>query len=90
MPERLLPRLRRALAVRHYSPRTVEAYVAWARRFVRHHGLRHPRDMGAAEVGAFLSDLAQRGRVSASTQNQALAALHFPLPRGARPAAWRA
>ncbi|MDF1501717.1 integron integrase [Roseisolibacter sp. H3M3-2] len=74
---RLLPRLAESLLVRHYSPRTVEAYVAWVRRFVRHHGLRHPRELGAAEVGAFLSDLARRGRVSASTQNQALAALRF-------------
>ncbi len=47
------------------------------RRFILHHGKRHPRDLGAAEVEAFLSHLATEGRVSASTQNQALAALLF-------------
>jgi integron integrase len=63
--------------VRHYSPRTEEAYVAWVRRFVRFHGMRHPEAMGAPHVGRFLSHLAVAGGVSASTQNQALAALLF-------------
>ena len=66
-----------ALRVRHYSPRTVEAYLAWVRRYVRFHGLRHPRELGASDVGAFLSHLAQDLGVSASTQNQAHAALVF-------------
>jgi site-specific recombinase XerC len=61
----------------HYSPRTEQAYVYWIRRFIFHHGVRHPDQMGAEKVGAFLSDLATRGRVSASTQNQALNALVF-------------
>jgi integron integrase len=61
----------------HYSPRTEEAYVRWVRDFVRFHGRRHPREMGAAEVTAFLNDLAVRRRTSASTQNQALCALVF-------------
>ncbi len=74
---RLLTELRQALRVRHYSPRTEEAYVAWVRRFVRFAGLRHPRELGQAEVTAFLSDLAVTKRVSAATQNQALAALLF-------------
>jgi integrase len=74
---RLLAALRAALRVRHYSPRTEEAYIGWVRRFVRFHGLRHPRELGPREVAAFLSDLATRGRVSASTQGQALAALLF-------------
>ncbi len=58
------------MRVRHLSPRTEEAYLGWIRRFIRFHGLRHPADMGAPEVGAFLTHLAVKGRVSASTQNQ--------------------
>jgi len=61
----------------HYSPRTEESYLRWVRDFVRFHQRRHPREMGAAEVTAFLNDLALRRRVSASTQNQALCALVF-------------
>jgi integron integrase len=74
---KLLARLRRAIRVHHYSPRTEAAYVLWVRRFVRFHGTRDPATMGESEVAAFLSDLAVRGRVSASTQNQALGALLF-------------
>ena len=59
------------------SPRTVEAYLGWVRRFVGFHGGRHPLATGAAGVEAFLSHLASTGQVSASTQNQALAALLF-------------
>jgi integron integrase len=76
-PARLLDRVREAVRARHYSPRTEEAYVGWIRRFIRFNRLRHPRDMGEAEITAFLSSLAIRGHVSASTQNQALAALLF-------------
>ena len=74
---RLLDRVRNAVRVRHYSRRTERAYVQWVRRFVVFHGLRHPREMGEAEVTTFLSHLATRRRVSASTQNQALSALLF-------------
>ncbi|MGE0363804.1 MAG: integron integrase [Vicinamibacterales bacterium] len=74
---RLLDRVRSALRLRHYSRRTEEAYSAWIRRFIRHHGLRHPATMGAGEVVAFLTHLAEVERVSASTQNQALGALLF-------------
>jgi len=74
---RLLDRVRQLLRLRHLSPRTEAAYVAWIRRFIFFHAKRHPDEMGAFEVVAFLSDLAVRGRVSASTQNQALAALLF-------------
>ena len=74
---RLLDRLRQAIRVRHYSRRTEKAYVGWVRRFVLFHDKRHPQEMGKAEVGAFLSHLATHGRVSASTQNQALSALLF-------------
>ena len=76
-PPRLLDRLRLALRVRHYSPRTEKCYVEWAERFIRFHGLRHPQEMGAAHVTAFLTNLAVRERVAASTQNQALNALVF-------------
>ena len=61
----------------HYSPRTEEAYLHWVREFVRFHQRRHPREMGAPEITAFLNDLATRRRASASTQNQALCALVF-------------
>jgi site-specific recombinase XerD len=63
--------------VRHYSPKTVAAYVAWIRRFIVFYDRRHPLAMGGGEVAAFLSSLAVDGDVSASTQNQALAALLF-------------
>jgi len=76
-PPRLLQRVRNAARQRHYSLRTEQSYVAWVRRFILFHRKRHPKDMGAAEVVAFLSDLAVRGKVAASTQNQALSALLF-------------
>ncbi len=76
-PPRLLDQVRSATRRLHYSPRTERAYVQWIRRFILHHDKRHPAQMGAPEVVAFLSDLAVRGRVSASTQNQALSALLF-------------
>ena len=74
---RLLDQVRHAITARHYSFRTEKSYVAWVRRFVLFHGKRHPAEMGEAEISAFLSDLATRRRVSASTQNQALSALLF-------------
>lgn len=73
----LLDQLRSAIVVRHYSPRTEEAYAYWTKRFVRFHGVRHPRELGRPEVEAFLSHLATADHVSASTQNQALSALLF-------------
>jgi integron integrase len=76
-PPRLLDRVRQAMAVRHYSARTEEAYVMWIRRFILFHGKRHPSSMGADEVNAFLSHLATDLTVSAATQNQALSALLF-------------
>ena len=63
-PPRLLDRVRRALRVRHYSPRTEDCYVTWAARFIRFHGLRHPNTMGKAEIEMFLTDLAVKGHVS--------------------------
>ena len=76
-PLKLLAQVRQALRVRHYSRRTEEAYVRWVRRYVLFHGLRHPSGLGEADLTRFVSSLAVDRRVSASTQNQALAALLF-------------
>lgn len=76
-PVRLLDRLREAIRVRHYSLSTERAYCDWVRRFILFHDKRHPRDLGAAEVTAFLSHLAVGRNVSPSTQNQAKAAILF-------------
>jgi integron integrase len=74
---RLMEVVRTRLRERRYSPRTEQAYVFWIRRFVQFHGRRHPRELGEPEVRGFLSHLAIRDHVAASTQNQALAALTF-------------
>ncbi len=74
---KLFDRVRERIRVKHYSLRTEDAYLHWARRFVLFHGKRHPREMGGPEVEAFLSHLATTGQVSPSTQNQALSALLF-------------
>ena len=76
-PPRLLDQVRDALRRRHYSPRTEQSYVHWIKRFIFFSDKRHPRDMGAQEVTAFLSHLARDRDVAAATQNQALAALLF-------------
>lgn len=66
---RLLPRLREALRFRRYSLKTEKACVQWVRRSIHFHGKRHPLDMGAVEVAAFLNHLANARRVAASTQS---------------------
>lgn len=76
-PPKLLNRMRDALRVRHYSLRTEQAYVLWAKRFILFHNKRHPREMGAIEVEQFLTWLVVERQVAASTQGQALAALLF-------------
>ncbi|NJR51390.1 MAG: integron integrase [Leptolyngbyaceae cyanobacterium CSU_1_3] len=76
-PKKLLDQVRDAIRVRHYSYRTEETYVQWIRRFILFHNKRHPKDMGAAEIEAFLTHLAVQQRVAASTQNQAFSALLF-------------
>jgi integron integrase len=73
----LLDGARQALRARHYSGSTEQAYLAWVARFVAFHGGRAPDEMSEVEVNQFLTHLAVQGRVSASTQNQALAALLF-------------
>lgn len=74
---RLLDEVRRHLRVKHYSLRTEAIYLGWIKRFILANGKRHPREMGAAEVEQFLSMLAVKRRVAASTQNQALSAILF-------------
>lgn len=74
---RLLQHVRERAAVRRYSPRTTHAYARWIVAYVRHHGLRHPSELGASAVREFLTHLAMQRQVAASTQNQALAALRF-------------
>jgi integron integrase len=69
--------VREAIRIRHYSRRTEKAYVHWIKRYIFFHGKRHPAEMGAAEVTAFLTSLAVQSKVAASTQNQALSALLF-------------
>ena len=76
-PPKLLDQVRERLRVKHYSIRTEQQYVQWARRFILFHDKRHPRELGAAEVEAFLTHLAVEGNVAAATQNQALSALLF-------------
>lgn len=73
----LLEVVRERIRKRHYSRRTEETYTNWIKKFVYFHHKKHPRDMGAPEVEAFLTDLAVNGKVSASTQTQALSALLF-------------
>lgn len=76
-PPRLLDQVRHVLRRKHYALRTEEAYVGWIRRYVLFHHKQHPRDLGAADVEAFLPDLAVQQHVAASTQNQALSPLLF-------------
>ncbi|NJM68523.1 MAG: hypothetical protein HC851_24100 [Acaryochloris sp. RU_4_1] len=76
-PKKLLDQLRDVLRLKHYSYRTEQTYVAWVHRFICFHNKRHPKDMGAPEVEAFLTHLAVELKVAASTQNQALCALVF-------------
>ena len=73
----MLDRVRDRIRIKHYSIRTEQAYCDWIRRFVIFHGKRHPSELGAAEVEAFLTSLAVQARVAASTQNQAKSALLF-------------
>jgi len=74
---RLLDQVRAQIRLRHYSIRTESQYVQWVKRFALFRGKRHPREMRAPEVEAFLSHLAIEGHVASATQNQALSALLF-------------
>ncbi len=74
---KLLDRLRLALRSRHYSKRTEQTYCYWVKKYIYFHNVRHPDEMGEKEINQFLTHLAVKGRVSSSTQNQALSALLF-------------
>jgi integron integrase len=74
---KLLDRVRDALRLKHYSYRTEQAYIGWITRYILFHNRRHPKDLGAPAVEAFLTYLAVNENVAASTQNQALSALLF-------------
>jgi site-specific recombinase XerD len=75
--KRLLDQLRERIRYLHYSLKTEEAYLFWSRAYIRFHGVRHPKDMGATEVEAFLTHLTNARRVSVSTHKQALSARLF-------------
>ncbi len=74
---RLLLLVRDRAAVRRYRPRTTQVYVQWIVRYIRWHGMRHPRQLGSVHVREYLTHLARERHVAASTQHQALAALRF-------------
>ena len=69
-PKRLLEQVRDVMRLKHYSLRTERSYCDCIERFIRFHAMRHPQEMGEAEVSAFLTHLARDGQVAASTQNQ--------------------
>lgn len=74
---KLLDQVREKVRLRNYSFRTEQSYVAWIKRYILFHDKKHPSEMGKQEVEAFLTHLAVKRDVAASTQNQALSALIF-------------
>jgi hypothetical protein len=72
---RLLDQVRDVIRIKHYSIRTEQAYLQWIRRYILFHDKRHPSELGSEHVSTFLSHLAVRRNVAASTQNQALNAI---------------
>ena len=76
-PKKLLDQVRDTIRLKHYSYKTEQTYVGWIRRYILFHNKRHPKEMGAAEIEAFLTHLAVEKQVSASTQNQAFSAVLF-------------
>lgn len=77
-PSKLLDQVRDLIRLKHYSMRTERAYADWIKRFILFHHKRHPKEMGAPEIQAFLTYLAVGRNVAALTQQQALSALLFP------------
>src|SRR3990172_4661155 len=75
--KKLLDQLRDQIHLKHYSNRTADSYIQWARKFIHVHNIRHPKDLGMPEINQFLTHLAVEKKVAASTQNQALSALVF-------------
>ncbi len=76
-PTRLLDQVRTAIRMRRMSYRTEQTYCEWIKRFILFHKKRHPKEMGAPEIEAFLADLVNNRKVAASTQNQALHSILF-------------
>jgi site-specific recombinase XerD len=76
-PKKLLERVREIIRRKHYSPKTEQAYLNWIKQYILFHDKKHPQDMAATEVEAFLTYLAVERKVAASTQNQALSAILF-------------
>ena len=76
-PKKLLDQVRDKIRFEHYRLGTENTYLSWIKQFILYHGKRHPVDMGAAEVEAFLTYLATQRKVSSSNQNQALSAILF-------------
>ncbi|KPJ75515.1 MAG: integrase [Deltaproteobacteria bacterium SG8_13] len=76
-PRKLLDQVRDRLRTKHYSYHTEKSYLQWIRRFILFHGKRHPKKMAEKEIEAFLTDLAVRRKVAATTQNQAFSAILF-------------
>jgi integron integrase len=74
---KLLDLVKAAIRTRHYSYRTEQSYIQWIKRFVLFHNKRHPNEMGEKEINEFITHLAVKNKVSASTQNQALCAIVF-------------
>ena len=75
--KKLLDQYRDAINLKHYSPRTGDTYIIWAREYILFHNKRHPKEMGAPEINQFLTHLASEKKISTSTQNQALSAILF-------------
>ncbi|MDP1714910.1 MAG: phage integrase N-terminal SAM-like domain-containing protein [Anaerolineales bacterium] len=73
----LVERVSDAIRIKHYSSRTEKTYIDWIRRYILFHNKRHPKDMGAEEIQAFIAHLANQKQLAASTQNQALSAVIF-------------
>jgi hypothetical protein len=78
-PKKLLDQVADAMRLKHHSIRTEKSHLSWIKRYILYYGKRHPKDMGAFEVQEFLTHLARKQKVSASTQNQAFSALLFLL-----------
>lgn len=74
---KLLDQLRDRIRLKHYSRRTEDVYLDWAKRYILYHNKRHPQEMGKKEIEGFLTYLATERQVAAATQNQAKAALQF-------------
>jgi len=75
--KKLLDQYRDVLRVKHYSPRTEDTYLSWVKNYILYHNKRHPSEMGVSEIGQFLTHLASKNEVAASTQNQAFSAILF-------------